>query len=148
MRISFDLDKTLFVDPESIPVEPELQFPFNKIYKDRLRLGAASFLKELSNSTVELWLYSASDRSERYIRSYFNHYDVKIDRLVFPKKEPELSPANTTTDIHVDDKMTVYHNGDSFVYDINGSEKSWTDIIRSELENIRITKLIEKYGQA
>lgn len=148
MRISFDLDKTLFVDPESTPVEPELQFPYNKIYKDRLRLGAADFLRELSNSTVELWLYTASNKSERYIRSYFKHYDVKIDRLIFIQNESDLSPANTSTDIHVNDKMTVYHNDESFVYDINGSEKSWTDIIRTELEHIRVTKLIEKYGQA
>ena len=39
MRISFDLDDTLFVSEEKFKVEAPLRFPFCAIYKERLRLG-------------------------------------------------------------------------------------------------------------
>ena len=36
MRISFDLDDTLFVSEEKFKVEAPLRFPFCAIYKERL----------------------------------------------------------------------------------------------------------------
>ncbi len=39
MKISFDLDDVLFVDPKEMETEPPLRFPFNRIYKERLRKG-------------------------------------------------------------------------------------------------------------
>ena len=38
MRVSFDLDEVLFVLPETHKTEPPLRFPFNLIYKERLRI--------------------------------------------------------------------------------------------------------------
>lgn len=32
MKVSFDLDDTLFVSPEKYKTEQKLKFPFNKIY--------------------------------------------------------------------------------------------------------------------
>ena len=37
MIISFDLDDTLFVSEDKFDVEQPLPFPFNVIYKERLR---------------------------------------------------------------------------------------------------------------
>ena len=37
MRISFDLDEVLFVRPDTHKVESKLIFPFNLIFKERLR---------------------------------------------------------------------------------------------------------------
>ncbi len=39
MRVSFDLDEVLFVAPGLVKAESPLSFPFNKLYKERLRLG-------------------------------------------------------------------------------------------------------------
>ena len=50
MKISFDLDETLFVNPAEVPTEPELKFPYNKLYRDRLRKGAVELLKEINES--------------------------------------------------------------------------------------------------
>ena len=36
MKVSFDLDDTLFVSPDKYKTEAELKFPFNKIYKEHL----------------------------------------------------------------------------------------------------------------
>ena len=52
MKISFDLDETLFVNPVEVPTEPELKFPYNKLYRDRLRKGAVELLKEINESAV------------------------------------------------------------------------------------------------
>ena len=38
MIVSFDLDDTLYVSPNEFKTEKELGFPWNKIYKERLRL--------------------------------------------------------------------------------------------------------------
>ena len=39
MRVSFDLDEVLFVSPQTHETEPELPFPLNRIYTERLRKG-------------------------------------------------------------------------------------------------------------
>ena len=54
MRISFDLDETLFVNPEKVPIESELKFPYNKIYKDKLRKGSVELLQVINKSDCEL----------------------------------------------------------------------------------------------
>ncbi len=49
MRISFDLDDTLFVSEEKFKVEAPLRFPFCAIYKERLRLGTIALMKHFGN---------------------------------------------------------------------------------------------------
>ncbi len=79
MRVSFDLDDTLFVPPDSFKVEKELAFPWKKIYKERLRYGTVRLLNELRELGYEVWIYTTSFRSERYIRGLFKRYGVKLD---------------------------------------------------------------------
>ena len=48
MRISFDLDDTLFVaEEDGFKLEPELKFPLNRIYKERLRAGTVRLMQQL-----------------------------------------------------------------------------------------------------
>ena len=82
MKISFDLDETLFVNPAEVPTEPELKFPYNKLYKDKLRKGAVQLLTEINKSDTELWIYTTSNRTERYINGIFKHYGIRIDSIV------------------------------------------------------------------
>lgn len=53
MIISFDLDETLFVNPEKVPTEKPLKFPLNRIYRDRLRAGAVDLLTWINKSDVK-----------------------------------------------------------------------------------------------
>ena len=69
MRISFDLDEVLFVSPRTHKTEKALPFPFNKIYKERLRLGTPDLINELQKLGYEVWVYTSSFRSEKYIKS-------------------------------------------------------------------------------
>ena len=67
MRVSFDLDEVLFVSPMTHKTEPELRFPYNRIYKERLRLGTPDVIRSLQELGYEVWVYTSSFRSEKYI---------------------------------------------------------------------------------
>lgn len=151
MKISFDLDETLFVDPAEVPTEPELKFPYNKIYKDKLRKGAVELLTEINNSDTELWIYTTSNRTDRYIRGIFKHYGIRIDSIVNAKRHeaevargranfPSKYPSVYRIDLHVDDERSVYENGIAYgfrVYHITNDDTDWSDNIRKELRRIR-----------
>ena len=151
MKISFDLDETLFVNPAEVPTEPGLKFPYNKLYKDKLRKGAVKLLTEINKSDTELWIYTTSNRTERYINGIFKHYGIRIDSIVNAvrhEKEvargranfPSKYPAAYRIDLHVDDEKSVYENGiaNGFrVYRISNDDADWADNIRKELERIR-----------
>ena len=73
MRVSFDLDEVLFVFPDAVEAEPALKFPWNRMYRERLRLGTPELIHELQALGYEVWVYTSSFRSERYIRQLFRH---------------------------------------------------------------------------
>ena len=141
----------LFVNPAEVPTEPELKFPYNKIYKDKLRKGAVELLKWINKSDTELWIYTTSNRTDRYIRGIFRHYGIRIDSIVnavrhekevargranFPSKYPSVYRI----DLHVDDEKSVYENGIAYgfrVYHITNDDTDWADNIRKELERIK-----------
>ncbi len=154
MIVSFDLDETLFVNPEKVPTEDNLNFPLNKIYKDRLRKGTSELLKWINNNNIELWIYTTSFRSERYIKSIFRHYGIKIDNIINGKRHekeiqknnterlPSKYPAKYHIDLHIDDEISVYQNGISYgfrVYLLKENDILWTENIKNEI--LRIKKI-------
>lgn len=154
MIVSFDLDETLFVNPEKVPTEDNLNFPLNKIYKDRLRKGTSELLKWINNNNIELWIYTTSFRSERYIKSIFRHYGIKIDNIINGKRHekeiqknnterlPSKYPAKYHIDLHIDDEISVYQNGISYgfrVYLLKENDTLWTENIKNEI--LRIKKI-------
>ena len=152
MIVSFDLDETLFVNPEKVPTEDNLSFPLNKIYKDRLRKGTSELLKWINNNNIELWIYTTSFRSERYIKSIFRHYGIKIDNIINGKRHekeiqknnterlPSKYPAKYHIDLHIDDEISVYQNGISYgfrVYLLKENDTLWTENIKNEILHIK-----------
>ena len=98
MRVSFDLDEVLFVSPATHKTEPELKFPLNRIYKERLRLGTPDLIRELQRLGYEVWVYTSSFRSERYIRRLFHWYGVRFDGIVNGTRHlKEVQGNNKTT---------------------------------------------------
>ena len=82
MRVSFELDEVLFVVPNTHETEPPLPFPLNRMYPERLRLGTPELVRELQAMSCEVWVYTSSFRTERYIRALFRHYGVRFDGIV------------------------------------------------------------------
>lgn len=152
MIVSFDLDDTLFVNPEKVSAEKPLHFPLSLIYRDRLRDGTRELLSELNKNNIEVWIYTTSYRSERYIRSLFSCYGIRIENIVNgarhmkevqgSRKEamPSKYPSKYRISLHVDDDASVAENGRTYgfnVYLINDGDSEWVKNIRREIQALK-----------
>lgn len=157
MRVSFDLDEVLFVDPSTHKTEPELKFPFNRIYKERLRLGAPELIRTLQKEGFEVWIYTSSFRSEKYIRMLFRMYHVRFDGIVNgsrhlkevqgSRKEilPQKMPNKYNISLHIDDEAVILSAGRTFgfkVYQLDAQDDLWKEKIMERVYQIeKIEKL-------
>lgn len=157
MIVSFDLDETLFVNPEKVQAEKPLKFPFCRIYRDRLRAGAVDLLTWINGTEIKLWIYTTSYRSPRYISSIFRHYGIRIDNIINGKSHaeevqgsrreimPSKYPAKYHIDLHVDDEISVYQNGTAHgfrVYLLKENDTEWVDNLKTEINRIKNNNLI------
>ncbi len=144
MRISFDLDEVLFVAPENHKTEPPLHFPFNKIYTERLRLGTPDLVNTLQSLGYEVWVYTSSFRSERYIRSLFRHYGVRFNGIVNGTRHlkevqsksktvlPQKMPNRYRISLHVDDETVICSMGAQYgfhAYQLDAQDDDWKEKI-------------------
>lgn len=152
MRVSFDLDEVLFVSPETHKTEPGLRFPWNKIYKERLRLGTPELINTLQDMGYEVWIYTSSFRTERYIQGLFRHYGVRFDGIVngrrhqrevqgsHAKKLPSKLPNRYGISLHIDDEMIVCSLGRQYgynVYHLDAEEEEWKEKVIAQADLIR-----------
>lgn len=152
MRVSFDLDEVLFVNPNTHKTEPELVFPFNKIFKERLRLGTPELVRKLQDEGFEVWVYTSSFRSEEYIKTLFRLYNVKFDSIVNgtrhlkevqgKRKEvyPQKMPSKYRIALHIDDEAVIATAGKAYgfkVYQLNADDDMWKEKILERVYQIR-----------
>lgn len=152
MRVSFDLDEVLFVSPMTHKTEPPLRFPFNKIYKERLRLGTPSLINRLQEMGIDVWVYTSSFRSERYIKSLFRHYGVSFNSIVNGERHlkevqtghkdtlPQKLPSKYRISLHIDDESVVCTAGKAYgfnVYQLEAQDDDWEEKIIDRIMQIR-----------
>ena len=152
MRVSFDLDEVLFVSPSTHKTEPGLKFPWNKRYIERLRLGTPDLIRRLQEKDVEVWVYTSSFRSERYIRNLFRHYGVRFDGIVNGQRHlkevqrdrkeilPQKLPNRYQISLHIDDEAIVVSYGKEYGFDVfqlNAQDDNWEEKILERVEKIR-----------
>lgn len=152
MRVSFDLDEVLFVSPATHKTEPELPFPLNRIYKERLRLGTAALIPKLQELGLEVWVYTTSYRTEKYIRRLFRHYGVRFDGIVNAQRHlaevqagrkeplPQKLPNRYRITLHVDDEAIVAAYGKEYgfeVFQLNAQDDDWEEKIIDRVRLIR-----------
>jgi len=152
MRVSFDLDEVLFVLPETHKTEPPLRFPWNKIYKERLRLGTPDVIHTLQEQGYEVWVYTSSFRSEKYIRRLFRHYKIRFDGIVNGTRHlkevqrdnrqqlPQKLPNKYRISLHIDDEEIICTLGRQYgynVYQLDAQDDSWKDKIIACADRIR-----------
>ena len=152
MIVSFDLDETLFVPEEQFKIEPKLKFPLNIIYKEKLRAGTVELMRYICEQGIELWIYTTSYRSERYIRGLFRCYGVKLDNIVNGAKHasevqagraegmPSKYPSKYRIDLHIDDDVSVAQNGKVYgfnVFIVGSQDDEWVFKIKNEIERIK-----------
>lgn len=155
MRISFDLDEVLFVDPGNHKTEKILPFPFNRIFKERLRLGTPELIKGLQKEGYEVWVYTSSFRTARYIKNYFRCYGVRFDGIVNGQRHqaevqrghkdtmPTKLPNRYQISLHVDDESIVATYGKSFgfeVYQLDAQDDDWKEKIIARADQVKKMK--------
>ena len=144
MRVSFDLDEVLFVSPQTHKTEPPLKFPMNKIFRERLRLGTPDVIRTLQEMGYEVWVYTSSFRSERYISRLFRHYGVLFDGIVNGNRHlkevqrdkrtvlPQKMPSHYRISLHIDDESVICSMGPQYgfrAYQLNAQDDDWKEKI-------------------
>lgn len=152
MRVSFDLDEVLFVNPETHKTEPPLPFPFNKIFKERLRFGTKELINKLQDEGFEVWVYTSSFRSDRYIKTLFMLYHIRFDDIVNGtrhlkevqgnRKEtyPQKMPSKYRISLHIDDESVIVTAGKAYgfnVYQLDAHDDDWKEKILDRVYKIR-----------
>lgn len=152
MIISFDLDDTLFVNPQVCDTEPQLKFPLRFLYPDRLRKGTVQLLSKIKESDMSVWIYTTSYRSPVYIKSLFRAYGIQIDSIVNGERHhrevqkgkaeamPSKYPSRYRIDLHVDDDISVAQNGEIYGFRVclvHQNEEHWETKIWRKIEQIR-----------
>ena len=152
MRVSFDLDEVLFVSPDLCMVEPELHFPWNKIYRERLRLGTPELINSLQKMGYEVWVYTSSFRTEKYIKGLFRRYGVKFDGIVNGTRHlnevqkgssyilPQKVPSRYRIALHVDDESVICSYGREFgfeAYQLDAPDDEWKEKVIARAEEVK-----------
>ena len=152
MRISFDLDEVLFVSPPEFETEPAPRFPFNRLYRERLRKGTVDLIHELQRQGFEVWVYTSSFRPEGYIRRLFRCYGIRFDQIVNGFRHlkevqrrrretlPQKMPQHYRISFHIDDEDSIVENGRRFgfrVLKVCEPDEHWAEKILAEARRIR-----------
>lgn len=152
MKVSFDLDDTLFVSPDEFETEVVPSFTYKWKYKERLRKGTIVLFEKLQNMGVEIWIYTTSFRSEKYIRGLFRCYGLEVESIVNGERHakevqgvraeamPSKYPSRYRIDLHIDDDVSVAQNGRVYgfkVFIVGPQDDNWVEKIVEEVERIR-----------
>lgn len=84
-RVTMDLDEIVFFDEKNTThdkAEKALGFPFNRFYKERLRLGIPALFRILERNGYDIWVFSAKYYSNDYIKALFHKYHVNVTGIV------------------------------------------------------------------
>lgn len=116
-RVTMDLDEVVFYNPSNGKPEKPLGFPYNRFYKEELRLGVPALFRSLAVSGYDIWLYSSKFYSTDYIKALFHKYHVNVTGIVTgtghvknkeTKKAMEaLFASKYKHTIHIDNDMVV-----------------------------------------
>ena len=81
-RVALDLDEVVFCSGDSAFVEKPLQFPLNRIYKERLRLGVPALFHFINSRNYDIWVYTSKYYSMEYIYYFFKRWGVHLNGIV------------------------------------------------------------------
>jgi hypothetical protein len=147
MRISFDLDDTLVCGP-SVPTEQVVPRWRRWQYREGLRHGTRELMTALLERRCQIWVYTTSYRSPRYLRGWFRSFGVPLggvvnqsrhDRVV-GRQGPSKYPPAFGIDLHVDDSDGVGREGERHGFSVvvvSSEEPRWTSVVLEAVDRMR-----------
>ena len=140
------------MDPNTFETEEALPFPLNRIFIERLRKGTVRLINELQAQGFEVWVYTSSFRSIRYINALFRNYKVHFDQIVNGYRHntevqgkkteplPQKMPGFYHISLHIDDEEAIIENGKKYgfrTYRVCEPDDQWVEKIIAEANRIR-----------
>lgn len=145
MHISFDIDDTLVCD-SSVPVELEDGNCWQRWrYPERLRQGTFALMRALMRRRCKIWIYTTSNRSVHYLKSWFQSYGIPIAGVInqtvheqqLGERGPSKYPPAFGIDLHVDDSVGVAMEGEAHRFEvlvIDPHDLNWAQHILQEVD--------------
>lgn len=147
---SFDLDEVLIRGEEDPCLEKPLPFPWNCIYKIRIRRGVPALFHCLEKNGYDIWLYSAQYHSADAVQDYFRRYHVQVDGVISAvgrrigfgsdgKKLEQLLRDKYRSTLHTDNDMVLYTCGDakeSREFELSGAPDAWSQEVMDVIDRI------------
>lgn len=146
MRISFDLDDTLILKSVDGPCEES--FPARRrgeAIEERLRKGTRELFQALHARGWEILIYSNSYRGKTELATWFTECGLSICGVVNQQlhdqklmesgqiaKCPAKFPPWYQVDLHVDDALEVYEDGQQYgfaVVRVAPDDPNWTEAV-------------------
>ena len=151
MRISFDLDDVLFVSPDKYETEPVPKLLDKRLFRERLRKGTPELIHTLQERGYEVWIYTSSYRTVRYLRALFRAYRIRFDGIVnasrhnnevqSDRKErlPQKLPNFYRISLHIDDEKAIQDNALRYGYRtmrICEPDEHWVEKVLHEADRV------------
>ena len=153
MKISFDLDATLFVSDPAL-AGPEM-YNYVEPYKvDRLRAGAPELLRRLGEEGWEIWIYTNSLRPRKALLVWSMHLGMPVkdvinqqihenacaERGVLPVEVAPKMPHWFGIDLHVDNSEQIAAAGRAGGFEvccIASDDPEWAAKVRACAEEVQ-----------
>ena len=135
MKVSFNLDDVLFVSEKEVEAEPELEFPLNRLFPERIRKGSEELITELQKRGFSTMVYASSFKTPIYLDALFKHHNIYFDQVINaynPEDEKTIS-------LHIDseDKPQGIENPDLKIFKVCGPDSDWVKKVLDEAERVK-----------
>ena len=151
-RASINLDDVIFCQSESEAAEKPLFFPFNLIFKERIRRGIPALCIALQEAGYDIWVYTAGYASTNYISQMFRHYRIKVDGIInglnhannkgvsiYDQAKPLMEKKYNTT-IHIDTEHVVWVRLGTKEFEdipVNSQDEKWANNVISIVRGLK-----------
>src|SRR5262245_27162960 len=158
MRIAFDLDDTLIPShPDLFAVERPRGLLGRLFAAEHFRHGTGELLGALARHGCDLWVYTTSLRSPRYIRALFRCYGVRLGGAInsethwaWLRRQPPSHhcskyPPAFGIDLLVDDSAGVWQEGQQFRFNVlrvAPSDGDWAARVLAEVNRGRAAPVV------
>ncbi len=150
MRVTFDLDEVAFTSPDGSYEKP-LLFPFNRIYKEKIRRGFPMLCHFMSTHGFDIWVYTSEFYSPEHIKSLFKKYHVNITGVITGTARSARLASSSRRNIEkmmkakydhtvnvYDDMVLLVHSSDYDFeeFDLDLSRSEWSQEVKTAVKSL------------